>query len=122
MNSDLSFTSDVLIEHGKIAALSSNLTHKTAKVIDCTDKMLIPGGIDPHVHMEFEFMGTTTKDNFDSGSNVALAGGTTSFIDFAIPNRNQTLSEAYNIWRSRADGRVNCDYALHSCITNWKDG
>ena len=92
VNPDLSFTSDVLIEDGKIAALSQNLSHKTAKVIDCTGKMVIPGGIDTHTHMQLPFMGTFAKDDFDTGTKAAIAGGTTSFIDFAIPEKGQPVS------------------------------
>jgi dihydropyrimidinase len=95
VNSDLSFDSDVLIEDGKISAVSTNLTHKTAKVIDCSNKLLIPGGIDTHTHMQLPFMGTYAKDNFDTGSKAAIAGGTTSFIDFAIPSRGTSIREAY---------------------------
>ena len=95
VNSDLSFDSDVLIEDGKIAALSPNLTHKTAQVIDCTGKMVIPGGIDTHTHMQLPFMGTNAKDDFDTGSKAAISGGTTSFIDFVIPAKGTPLREAY---------------------------
>ncbi len=121
VNPDLSFTSDVLIENGKIAALSQNLTHKTATVIDCTGKLVIPGGIDTHTHMQLPFMGTYAKDDFDSGTKAAIAGGTTSFIDFAIPDPNTSVSEAYQTWRGWADSKVNCDYSLHAALTNWKD-
>lgn len=84
VNSEYSEVADVLIESGRISAVGSNLTHKTAQVIDCTDKLVIPGGIDTHTHMQLPFMGTNAIDDFDSGSKAALAGGTTSYIDFAI--------------------------------------
>ena len=87
VNPDISITSDVLLEDGKIAAISENLSHKNAKVIDCTNKLLIPGGIDTHTHMQLPFMGTYAVDDFDTGTKAAIAGGTTSFIDFAIPSR-----------------------------------
>ena len=121
VNPDLSFISDVLLEDGKIAALSHNLSHKTATVIDCTGKMVIPGGIDTHTHMQLPFMGTYAKDDFNTGTKAALAGGTTSFLDFAIPNKGQSLTEAFDLWRSWADPQVNCDYGLHVAITDWKD-
>jgi dihydropyrimidinase len=121
VNSDMSFMSDVLLDGGKIAAVSENITHKTAKVIDCTGKMVIPGGIDTHAHMQMPFMGSFSNDDFDGGSKAALAGGTTCFLDFAIAKKGQTLMEAYNIWRGWADNKVNCDYGLHSVITNWDD-
>jgi dihydropyrimidinase len=121
VNPDLSFTSDVLLEDGKISALSQNLSHKTATVIDCTGKMVIPGGIDTHTHMQLPFMGTYAKDDFNTGTKAALAGGTTSFLDFAIPDKGQSLTEAFDLWRSWADPKVNCDYGLHVAITQWKD-
>lgn len=64
-------------------------------------------------------MGTHAVDDFDQGSKAALMGGTTSFIDFAIPNKGQTLSEAYKRWRGWADPKVHCDYTLHSAIVDW---
>lgn len=119
VNADLSTTSDVLLEDGRITALSKDLSHKSAIVIDCSNKLLIPGGIDTHTHMQLPFMGTHAVDDFDSGSKAALAGGTTSFIDFAIPNKGQRLDDALSTWRGWADGKVNCDYALHSAIVEW---
>lgn len=85
VNADLSEQGDVLVENGKIAEISSTITNKNAEVIDCTGKLLIPGGIDTHTHMQLPFMGAYAVDDFDIGSKAALAGGTTSFIDFAIP-------------------------------------
>ncbi len=119
VNSEHSEISDVLIENGKITAVGTNISHKTAEVIDCTDKLIIPGGIDTHTHMQLPFMGTNAIDDFDSGSKAAVAGGTTSYIDFAIPNKGETLTAAYDRWRGWADGKTNCDYALHSAITEW---
>ena len=119
VNSDVSTTADVLIEDGKIAALSSSLTHKNANVIDCSGKLLIPGGIDTHTHMQLPFMGTYAKDDFDTGSKAAIAGGTTSFIDFAIPSKGTPMREAYKTWRGWADSKVNCDYSLHAAVVDW---
>lgn len=121
VNPDLSFTSDLLLENGKIAAISQNLTHKTAQVIDCSGKMVIPGGIDTHAHMQMPFMGDITKDDYDLGSKAALAGGTTTFLDFALQKKGGSLMEAYDTWRGWADGKVNCDYGLHSVIIYWDD-
>jgi dihydropyrimidinase len=84
----MSKIADVLIEDGKIAQISANISHKNAEVIDCTGKMVIPGGIDTHTHMQLPFMGTNAIDDFDTGTKAAIAGGTTSFIDFSIPDRN----------------------------------
>jgi dihydropyrimidinase len=87
VNSDYSQQGDVLIKDGKVFEIGQNLTDKTAEVIDCTGKMVIPGGIDTHTHMQLPFMGTNAADDFNIGSKAAIAGGTTSFLDFAIPDR-----------------------------------
>lgn len=87
VNSDMSETTDVLIEDEVVTAIGRDLSHPSAEVIDCSGKMIIPGGIDTHTHMQLPFMGTHAIDDFDSGTKAALAGGTTSFIDFAIPTK-----------------------------------
>lgn len=89
-------------------------------MFDAQGKYVMPGGIDPHVHLELPFMGTTAVDDFDKGSRAAVAGGTTSFIDFVIPGP-EGLIHAYNDWRNRADKKVHCDYTLHCAITDWND-
>jgi len=121
VNADASTVADVLLDEGKISAVGENLTHKSAEVIDCTGKMVIPGGIDTHTHMQLPFMGTFAVDDFDSGTKAALAGGTTSFIDFAIPNKGESLSKTYDTWRGWADNKVNCDYGLHAAIVDWNE-
>ncbi len=121
VNADLSEQGDVLIENGKIAQIGNSITNKNAEVIDCTNKLVIPGGIDTHTHMQLPFMGAFAVDDFDTGSKAAIAGGTTSFLDFSIPSPEQSLSSAYQRWRGWADPKVNCDYSLHSAITSWND-
>ena len=81
----------------------------------------MPGGIDPHVHLELPFMGTVSIDDFDKGSRAALAGGTTTYCDFVIPFGDVTLLQAYEDWRSRADKKTNCDYTLHCAICDLND-
>ena len=71
--------------------------------------------------MQLPFMGTYAKDDFDTGSKAAIAGGTTSFIDFVIPSKGTLLRDAYQTWRGWADPKVNCDYTLHAAITDWTD-
>ncbi|XP_034029698.1 dihydropyrimidinase [Thalassophryne amazonica] len=122
VNEDCSFISDVYIQDGKITDVGLNLKIPAGvRVIDATDKLVIPGGIDPHTHMEFEFMGSRSADDFYIGTKAAVAGGTTMILDFAIPQKGASLLEAYDRWRSKADPKVCCDYSLHVAVTWWSD-
>uniref|UniRef100_A0A8C6M6P5 Dihydropyrimidinase n=1 Tax=Nothobranchius furzeri TaxID=105023 RepID=A0A8C6M6P5_NOTFU len=91
------------------------------RVIDATNKLVIPGGIDTHTHMELAFMGTKAVDDFHVGTKAALAGGTTMILDFVIPQKGRSLLDAYNSWREMADPKVCCDYSLHVAVTWWGD-
>nr|XP_023671393.1 dihydropyrimidinase isoform X1 [Paramormyrops kingsleyae] len=122
VNEDCSVISDVYIEDGLIKDIGLNLQVPAGvRVIDATDKLVMPGGIDTHTHMELEFMSTKTADDFYTGTKAALAGGTTMIMDFVIPNKGASLLQAYENWRSRADSKVCCDYSLHMAVTWWAD-
>uniref|UniRef100_A0A3Q3XCQ9 Amidohydrolase-related domain-containing protein n=1 Tax=Mola mola TaxID=94237 RepID=A0A3Q3XCQ9_MOLML len=122
VNEDRSVLCDVLIERGKIVEVAPNLQAPAgARVIDATGKLVIPGGIDTHTHMELAFMGTRAVDDFNVGTQAALAGGTTMILDFVIPQRGKSLLEAYDCWRGTADAKVCCDYSLHMAVTWWSD-
>ncbi|WKY04317.1 hypothetical protein Q1695_005374 [Nippostrongylus brasiliensis] len=111
---------DVLIEDGLIAEISPNIEPKGgAEVLDATDMFVIPGGIDPHTHMQLPFMGTVAVDDFYHGTQAALAGGTTMIIDFAISSKKLLPTEAYKQWRDWADPKVCCDYGLSVAISGW---
>ncbi|XP_061086700.1 dihydropyrimidinase isoform X1 [Conger conger] len=117
-----SVISDVYIEDGLIHEVGLNLkVPGKVTVIDATDKLVIPGGIDTHTHMELAFMGTRAVDDFYTGTKSALAGGTTMILDFVMPEKGSSLLEAYDKWRSKADGKVCCDYSLHMAVTWWSD-
>jgi len=113
---DLTYKADVLIEGGRIAAIGPNLSGDT--VLDATGCYIMPGGIDPHTHLEMPFMGTYSSDDFESGTRAALAGGTTMVIDFALPAPGQGLLDALDMWHNKS-GRANCDYSYHMAITWW---
>lgn len=115
-----SFPADILCDEGKIIRVGKNISEPNAKVIDATGKMIMPGGIDPHTHMQLPFMGTVAKDDFASGTAAALAGGTTTIIDFVIPSPQQSLIEAYNQWRDWSD-KSHSNYSFHVAITWWDD-
>uniref|UniRef100_UPI000392D00D dihydropyrimidinase n=2 Tax=Tetraodon nigroviridis TaxID=99883 RepID=UPI000392D00D len=122
VNEDCSFFSDVHIRGGKIVEVGPDLrVPPGARVIDATDRLVIPGGIDTHTHMELAFMGTRAVDDFHIGTKAALAGGTTMILDFVMTQKGQSLLEAYDLWRKTADPKVCCDYSLHVAVTWWSD-
>ena len=88
------------------------IASENAKIIDACKKYVLPGGIDPHTHFEMEFGNTVAVDDFYHGTCAAVAGGTTCIIDFIIPKKGESVLQAYNSWRHRADQKVVCDYAL----------
>lgn len=87
-------------------------------MLDATGCYVMPGGIDPHVHLEMPFMGTYSADNFESGTRAALAGGTTMVVDFCLPEPGQSLLDALNRWDNKS-ASANCDYAFHMAVTWW---
>jgi dihydropyrimidinase len=121
VNAERSVRADVLCEDGVIAAVGQNLdAPKGAAVVDAGGQYVMPGGIDPHTHMQLPFMGTIASEDFYSGTAAGLAGGTTMIIDFAIPNPQQNVLETYHQWRDWAEKSV-ADYSFHVAITWWDD-
>lgn len=108
---------DLLIEDGKIATVGTDLTGDT--VVDAAGCLVFPGFIDGHTHLDMPVSGTVTADNFKTGSEAALIGGTTFFIDFATQDRGGTLADALAVWHGRADGSCACDYGFHMAVTDW---
>ena len=116
VTADLSYEADVKIEDGTIVEIGPNLSGD--EVLDATGCYVMPGGIDPHTHLEMPFMGTYSADDFESGTRAGLAGGTTMVVDFALPNPDQSLLEAIQRWDNKST-RANCDYSFHMAITWW---
>ncbi len=121
VNADRSFRADVLCEDGLIAAVGEGLdAPKGATVVDAGGQYVMPGGIDPHTHMQLPFMGTVASEDFYTGTAAGLAGGTTMIIDFVIPAPQQNIMEAYKQWREWAEKSV-ADYSFHVAITWWDE-
>ena len=121
VTAEQTFAADVLCRDGVIAAVGPNLdSGGPAEVIDASGCHVMPGGIDPHTHMELPFMGTVASEDFFSGTTAGLAGGTTMIIDFVIPNPQQDIMEAYHQWRGWAE-KAAADYSFHVAITWWDE-
>ena len=121
VNADRAFRADVLCRSGQIVAVGENLSVPAdAMVVDAGGQYVMPGGIDPHTHMQLPFMGATTMDDFFTGTAAGLAGGTTTIIDFVIPSPQQSLMEAYQTWRGWAEKSAS-DYSFHMAITWWDE-
>jgi dihydropyrimidinase len=113
------YTADIFIEGETISAIGKNLNITADTIIDASGKLLIPGGIDPHVHLEMPFMGAFSSDNYETGTLAALHGGTTTVIDFVIQSMGKSLYEALREWQGRATGNVYSDYAFHMAVTDF---
>jgi dihydropyrimidinase len=114
------YKADIYCQEETITAIGRNLTAAASdRVIDASGKLVFPGAIDPHVHLALPFMGTVSKDDFTTGSIAALAGGTTCFIDFCIPSRQDTPFKALETWNAKAEGKSACDYTYHLAVTRF---
>ncbi|MET3136298.1 dihydropyrimidinase [Undibacterium sp. GrIS 1.2] len=121
VNADREFRADVLCQDGKIIAVGEHLSAPAdTEIIDASGQYVMPGGIDPHTHMNLPFMGTVTADDFFTGTAAGLAGGTTTIIDFVIPDPKQPLMDAYKTWRGWAEKSAG-DYSFHVAVTWWDD-
>jgi dihydropyrimidinase len=126
------YPADLLIEGGTIASIGprGKLQPAGAEVIDAGGRYVMPGGIDVHTHLDMPFMGTTSSDDFETGTRAAAFGGTTCLIDFAIPEKwggragkesGKPMREALERWQAKAEGKAVFDYGFHMCIVEWTD-
>jgi dihydropyrimidinase len=121
VNADRAFRADVLCYGDKVVAVGEGLdAPPNAQVIDASGQYVMPGGIDTHTHMQLPFMGTVTADDFYTGTAAGLAGGTTTIMDFVIPDPGQSLLEAFHTWRGWARKSAS-DYTFHVAVTWWDD-
>lgn len=112
---------DILIEGEKILAVAPDLSAGDAQVVDAAGKLIFPGFIDAHTHFDLDVCGTTTADDFASGSRAAIRGGTTTIIDFACPNKGESLGYGLSLWHKKAAGKTACDYSFHMTIDDWNE-
>ena len=119
VTADRQFKADVLIEGEKIAEIGENLTGD--EVIDASEAYVIPGGIDPHTHLEMPFMGTTAAETFTTGTWAAAAGGTTMLVDFCLPGEDGSLLNAIDEWDRKSKDQICCDISYHMAITGWNE-
>jgi dihydropyrimidinase len=115
------YRADILIEGETVSTIGAKLDIEADVVIDAAGKLVIPGGIDPHTHMELPFGGTEASDDFRTGTIAAAHGGTTSIIDFAVQYKGQALMEGLDNWHKKAEGKCAIDYGFHLITTELED-
>jgi len=121
VTADADYIADILVDGETVHAVGKNLTANADTTIDATGKLVFPGGIDPHVHLDMPFMGTFSSDNYETGTRAALFGGTTMVIDFILQKQGNSLQSALDEWRSRSDNNCLGDYSFHMAVTDFND-
>src|SRR5882724_8195261 len=115
------YIADVFVEGETVVAVGKNLAAKADREIDATGMLVMPGGVDPHVHLDMPFMGTFSSDTHETGTRAALFGGTTTVIDFVLQKQGHSLHEALAEWNGRAEGTAVGDYSFHMAVTDFND-
>ncbi len=115
------YHADILIEEGTVSLIGKTLDIEADKVIDASGKLVIPGGIDPHTHMDLPFGGTSSSDDFFTGTRAAAFGGTTTIIDFAVQNKGESMLKGVDTWHEKAQGKAVIDYGFHLITTDFED-
>ena len=121
ITADADYIADIFIEGETISTIGKNLNVKADTVIDAAGKLVMPGGIDPHVHLDMPFMGTFSSDTYETGTRAALYGGTTMVIDFILQTQGKSLQSALDEWKGRSDNNAVGDYSFHMAVTDFND-
>ena len=121
VNADGSRRCDVLVGGEKILRVEPEIDCPEARALDCRGLLIFPGAIDAHTHFDLDVANTTTADDFATGTRAALRGGTTTVIDFACPNKGESLQYGLELWHRKAAGRAACDYGFHMTIDDWNE-
>ncbi len=117
---DSRYVADIWCEGETITRIDKNIDPPAgAEVIDAAGKYVFPGFIDPHTHIYLPFMGTYSKDTYETGTKAAIAGGTTTIFDMCCPSRTMEPSEGFATWRAQAEGKAACDYTYHMGVTKF---
>jgi len=112
------YFADIHVEGGQVVRIGKDLQVEGTRVIDATGKIVFPGGIDPHTHLDMPFGGTTSADTFETGTRAAAFGGTTTIIDFAIQTKGRATLEGLETWHAKAAGQAVIDYGFHMIVTD----
>ena len=115
------YIADIFIVGETISTIGKNLNIVADETIDATGKLVMPGGIDPHVHLDMPFMGTYSSDNYETGTRAALFGGTTTVIDFILQKQGNSLQSALQEWKGRSDNNAVGDYSFHMAVTDFNE-
>ncbi|MCA1587701.1 MAG: dihydropyrimidinase [Chloroflexi bacterium] len=121
VNADTSTSADVLVDGEHIALIGSDLDVQADRTVDASGKLVIPGAIDVHTHMELPFGGTFAKDTFETGTRAAAFGGTTTIIDFAVQSKGAALRAGLDAWHAKAEGKACIDYGFHMIMSDVTD-
>ncbi|MFN2440493.1 MAG: dihydropyrimidinase [Chitinophagaceae bacterium] len=121
VTADSDQVADIFIQGETIQVIGKNLGMNADETIDASGKLVFPGGIDPHVHLDMPFMGTFSSDNYETGTRAALFGGTTMVIDFILQKQGASLQDALKDWRSRSDNNCVGDYSFHIAVTDFNE-
>ncbi|MBV9215028.1 MAG: dihydropyrimidinase [Acidobacteria bacterium] len=116
------YTADIFIDGETVTTIGRSLDIEADRVIDASGKLVIPGGIDPHTHMELPFGGTYSSDDFFTGTRAAAFGGTTTIIDFAVQTKGESMTAGVDAWHKKAEGKTCIDYGFHLITTDFEDG
>src|SRR6478672_13512410 len=115
------YNADIFIDGETVTTIGKSLDYDADVVIDAAGKLVFPGGIDPHTHMELPFGGTSSSDDFFTGTRGAAFGGTTTIIDFAVQNKGESMIQGVDNWHKKAEGKTVIDYGFHLITTELED-
>src|SRR5882724_8387109 len=122
VTAEKTFAADILMEGETIKEVRAGIPAAPGlHTLDASGMLLLPGGIDPHTHLDLPFGGTSSSDDFETGTRAAALGGTTTIVDFAVQYRGQSLNEALDAWFRKAEGKAAIDYGFHMIVTDLPD-